>query len=96
MLANELTEQEFQGWQRYFSEEPFGQSHLEYSIAILTAVVANIMRGEDQDPLKPDDFIPRFRTKEYIESGESVEGDLAWVEAMVRDGLIQRAPREIQ
>jgi hypothetical protein len=96
VLANELTEQEFQGWQQYFLEEPFGQSHLDNLVAILTAVVANLMRGEDQDPFSPDDFIPKYKPKDESEADNSVAADLAYINALVQSGMVQRAPKEVQ
>lgn len=53
--------------------EPWGPERLERSLAVLTAVVANIARGKGQRAYKAEDFLPRYGPRRVLSSEELLE-----------------------
>jgi hypothetical protein len=48
----------------YYSLEPFGDSRADLRTGIVASLIANIHRGKDQKPYKPEDFMPRIAEPE--------------------------------
>lgn len=55
-----MSERELVGWQIFWCLEPPAATRVEIAIARLTAIVANMMRGEKQDPFTVADFLPEW------------------------------------
>jgi hypothetical protein len=51
----ELTE-----WAAFYALEPFGEERADLRAGIISATVANVNRGEKQEPLAAADFMPKF------------------------------------
>jgi hypothetical protein len=59
MLAS-MTGQQLLEWSVYAEKEPFGEERADLRIAILTAQITNLWRGEDDPVRKPEEFMPKF------------------------------------
>lgn len=55
-----LTEKQFQRWGDYYQLDPFGWGRFDIGLAMLRADMLNMMRGEDDDPIHPEDIMPQF------------------------------------
>jgi len=56
-LLDSLSSTELSEWMAYYSIEPFGYHRKDLSIAILSALTANINRGKNQKAFAPIDFM---------------------------------------
>lgn len=76
-LERRMTMKEYEGWHRFFTKwrMPFEQADL--SAALLSSIVANIMRGKDQPAFKPLDFrvSRRFGFDEPVEEAPKTEAE---------------------
>lgn len=55
-----LSEKQFQAWVDFYQIDPFGWGRLDIGLAMLRADMLNMMRGEDDDPIHPEDLMPQF------------------------------------
>jgi hypothetical protein len=53
-----MSSAEFGEWKAYYSLEPFGDRIDDIRMGTVASVVANVNRGKDTPPYKPNDFIP--------------------------------------
>lgn len=49
----------FAEWQAYCAIEPFGQQAEFWRAGMLAAMLGNIHRKKNQQPFKPEDFMPK-------------------------------------
>ena len=49
---------EYRAWQEYWSESPFGDERADVRAGIVASTIANVHRGRNQPPFKPQDFMP--------------------------------------
>lgn len=59
MLAR-ISSRELTEWQAYYTLEPFGARQGYVQAAIVASTVANVNRGKDSRPFKPEDFMPQW------------------------------------
>lgn len=59
MLRN-MTAKQFAGWEHFASLEPFGELRMDYRIASVVQMIANVNRGKDQKPFTLDDVVLKF------------------------------------
>lgn len=57
-LQLRMSSAEFGEWKAYYSLEPFGDRIADIRMGTLASVIANVNRGKDTPPYKPNDFIP--------------------------------------
>lgn len=53
-----MSAREFVEWQAYFALEPFGEERADLRSAIVAATIANRLRGQNEQPKQPSDFMP--------------------------------------
>jgi hypothetical protein len=63
MLAG-MSSRTLSEWMAYYGLEPFGEGRADLRMGILAATVANSQRGKDQQPFKPEQFMPQFEEQE--------------------------------
>jgi hypothetical protein len=66
-LEDLLTSADIVEWLAYANEEPFGPRHDDFRIGQLTALLFNVNRGKDQQPMKWDDWFPSCEKLEEVE-----------------------------
>lgn len=49
----------FVEWQAYYSIEPFGPEAEYWRAGMIAAMIANVNRKKNQQPFKPEDFMPK-------------------------------------
>lgn len=49
----------FVEWQAYCSIEPFGSPAQFWQAALVASMIANVHRKKNQQPFKPEDFMPK-------------------------------------
>lgn len=59
MLAK-ITWREFVEWQAFFQTDPFGGRRLDLLFALLRSDIHNLVRGKDDDPVRPMELDPGF------------------------------------
>jgi hypothetical protein len=59
-MLREMTRQEWQDWRQFLSVEPFESVRMDYRIASVVQILANVNRGKNQQPVKLEDCIIRF------------------------------------
>lgn len=69
MLA-EITSVQFAEWMAYSRLEPWGQDRDDLRMGIVASTIANVNRGKNQKPFKPDDFIPDFEPETEEQAAE--------------------------
>lgn len=57
MLAG-MSSRQLAEWQAFWRVEPFGELREDWRWACLLATLANMMRGEKQEPVGPQNFLP--------------------------------------
>lgn len=62
-----MSSAEFGEWKAYYSLEPFGDRIDDIRMGTVASVVANVNRGKDTQPYKPNDFIPWAQEPEVEE-----------------------------
>ena len=62
--------------------DPWGQLREDYRNAHLIAQVANMVRGKDQKPFTPEDFLLEFKEKDSESQGEGQTPEQ--IEAMIK------------
>lgn len=55
-----MTSLQFAEWMAYSRLEPWGEERDDLRMGIMAATVANVNRGKDKKPYKPQDFMPSF------------------------------------
>ena len=51
---------QFAEWMAYSTLEPWGEERDDLRMGIVASTIANVNRGKNSKPLKPQDFIPSF------------------------------------
>lgn len=59
-LKETITTRDFQGWQRYYRIEPWGERRADLRAGIVAAAVRNAMRGRGSRAFRAQDFLPEF------------------------------------
>lgn len=72
-LQLRMSSAEFGEWKAYFSLEPFGTRIEDIRMGTVASVVANVNRGKDTPPYKPNDFIPWVQEPQAEVSAPSPE-----------------------
>lgn len=57
-----MSASEYLEWQEYYSLEPFGEERADLRAGIIASTIYNVNRGKNR-ALKPEDFMPKFKTK---------------------------------
>jgi hypothetical protein len=58
MLAG-MSSRQFSEWMAYAAVEPFGEERSDYRVAHALAVIVNMFRGKDDQPVSVADLLPR-------------------------------------
>ena len=61
-----MSSSEFSDWQVYQTIEPLPYQDIMFSIAILSATVVNLFLGKNDEPAKPQDFLPNYDVKDDV------------------------------
>jgi len=77
MLAR-ISAQELTEWAAYYMLEPFGEDRADLRAGIISATVANVNRGEKQEPLTAQEFMPKFGEGEEGEPEPLADDPEAW------------------
>jgi hypothetical protein len=56
-MLGRITSRELTEWQAFYSIEPFGEERAEMRNGMLIASMANLWRGKDTRPYRPEDFM---------------------------------------
>lgn len=56
-LEATMTSSEYRHWMAFYQLYPFGPERDNLHAAIIASTVANVHRGRNQQPVKPDDFM---------------------------------------
>lgn len=56
-LGDRMTARELAEWKAYYELEPFGDLRADYRTGLLASMLANLVRGKNDKPLTPKDFI---------------------------------------
>jgi len=75
-LEQTMSPREFAGWRHYYLTEPFGSRTHHQMIAQLTALMFNVNRGKDTEPLTLHNF-DLFEAKPEQEARHKAE-EKAW------------------
>ena len=59
-LLHSLSAEELTEWHAYAELEPFDETRMDWRFGVLTALVANLFRGEGQAAIDPGQFVPDF------------------------------------
>jgi hypothetical protein len=68
-----MSSAEFGEWKAFYSLEPFGDRIDDIRMGTLASVIANVNRGKDTPPYKPNDFIPWAQEPQAEPSAPSPE-----------------------
>ena len=63
-MLRDLTSRQISEWMAFYELEPWGHDEEWRRWAELLAMIANIMRGKDQEPFEPKQFMPSWRREE--------------------------------
>jgi hypothetical protein len=87
---------EFSGWMAFYNVDPWGEERADLRAALIACTIANVNRGEGQEPFEIEQFLlnvgERALAREDEDSGIDVTPDLmpeqaATVTAMLKDAL---------
>jgi hypothetical protein len=57
MLA-QITSKQLTEWMAFYQIEPFGEERDDLRSGIVASVIANVNRGKNRKPFKPEEFMP--------------------------------------
>jgi hypothetical protein len=63
-MLRQLTSRQFYEWQEFYQHDPFGDARGDLRMGILASVFNNRLRGKNETPAKPVDFMPYFKERE--------------------------------
>jgi len=61
-----MSSREFNEWIAFYNLDPFGMERDDLRSAIIAATVANVNRSSEQEPLSPEEFMPRLGERALI------------------------------
>jgi hypothetical protein len=61
-LLRSLTSRQFAEWQAFYAVDPFGDQRADLRSGIVACTIANRMRGKNENPSQPSDYMP-FRNE---------------------------------
>lgn len=70
VMLNSMSSHELTEWMAYAGIEPFGEERADLRAGIISATVANRMRGKGEKAHKPQEFMP-FREEAPADDGPS-------------------------
>lgn len=91
-MLSTMTSRQMAEWQALWQIEPFGEYREDWRWACLMALIANMMRGEKDDPVQPSDFLslldPTGETEAPPSAAERANDafDAMWMEMMYGTG----------
>ena len=59
-MLSEITSAQFAEWMAYSRVEPWGEERADLRAGIVASTIANVNRGKDKKPYKPQQFMPDF------------------------------------
>lgn len=62
-LADTVTAWQLMRWAEYGQVEPWGETRADLRSAIVASTMANTVRGKNQRPFRPADFMPNFEPR---------------------------------
>ena len=74
-MLGRMSSQELTEWAAFYALEPFGEERADLRAGIISATVANVNRGEKQEPLTAQEFMPKFGEEQVDGEPEPPEDD---------------------
>ncbi len=69
-MLSEITSKQFAEWMAYSRLEPWGEDRDDLRMGIMASTMANVNRGKNQKPYKPQDFMPSFEPETEEQAAE--------------------------
>ncbi len=69
-MLSEITSKQFAEWMAYSRLEPWGEKRDDLRMGIVASTVANVNRGRNQKPYRPQDFMPSFEPETEEQAAE--------------------------
>ena len=82
-LLRSLTAKQFAEWRAFYGLDPFGDQRADLRAGIISSVISNRMRGKNENPMEPMQFMP------YIQQSEQTPEE---IQRTLRDILGQVIP----
>ena len=73
ILLRQLSSNQIAEWMAYSQLEPFGEKEAFWRAGMIASVIANAHKSKKTRPFKPEDFMPKFRTKVERQSTDEIK-----------------------
>ena len=88
-----MSSSEFSEWMAFGGLHPFGDGRADLRMGILAATMVNLWRGKDDQPAKPEDFMPQFEEEEKMSKEDALAAiDAAFTAYAVMSGGVTPPP----